>query len=188
MILEVVIAIAAKYVENHTAKKLFPVARVRSRMLTQCACNLRIRPIGRCVVDIEDREGAQVVRCRIEMRPGAAIEAFHKHCAPISPDVNERRLRDIYATTGCQMHGRMFGCALVDFIIVPLKLRDPMSPVVFDNRFWPSAAQASPGAIKSLQFWIGRLAAEDSIKGVSNLRQGVKKKDMRRRRRCGRFS
>jgi hypothetical protein len=69
----------------------------------------------------------------------------------------------------------MFGCALVDFIIVTLKLRDPMSAVVFDNRFWPSAAQASPGAIESLQFWIDRLTAEDTIKGVSNLRQGVER-------------
>jgi len=119
------------------------------------------------------------------MRPGAAIEAFYKHGAPISPDVNERRLRNVHATTGCQPHGRMFGCALVDFIIVMRKLRNPNYAVAFDNGFWPNAAQASPGAIKPLQFWIDRLTAEDTIKGVSNLRQGVERKDMRLGRRRG---
>jgi len=119
------------------------------------------------------------------MRPSAAIEAFYKHRAPISPDVNERRLRSTYATTGCQLHGRMFGCALVDFIIVTRKLRNPNYAVAFDNRLWPSAAQASPGAIKPLQFWIDRFTAKDSIEGVSNLRQGLERKDMRRRRRRG---
>ena len=169
VVLEVIVAVAAQHVEQHAAKQLFPVARVRGAVPAQHAGDLHVRALHRGLLQIEQRERADEMHAGAKARRARAIEAPHQYGAPAAADLDQLGLRGFNAAGCREPHGCVLGGAFVDLVVVALKFPDPELFLVLDHRFRPHAAEALAGPVEGKELRIGIRAPADRVERIRDL-------------------